>query len=1045
MIPSPPNPTLQSPVLQAALESAGNAIIITHREGRIIWVNPAFTRLTGYTTEEVLGQNPRLLNSGKQDRSFYQHLWETILSGQVWHGEMINRRKDGSLYTEEQTITPVCDERGDITYFIAIKQDITERKHAEKMLQESEERYRDLVENSEDLVCTHDLEGTFLSVNRALVRRFGYERPEDIVGRKISDFLAPDTSHLFADYLETIMKEGRAHGLMKILTRDGEKRIIEYQNSIRSERVETPVVRSISHDVTERERADAALRKSKKRYSDLVENANDIIYTYDLAGNFTSLNQAGERITGYSRNETPTMKLAQVIAPEYLDLSRQMLARKLTEGGPTTYELEIIRKDGRRVPLEVSNLLIYEHGRPVGVQGIARDITERKQAEEALRETHDMLTAVIQASPMGITILDTDGNVKLWNPAAERIFGWRQDEVLGRPLPTIPYDKHEEHRALRERVLRNEAFAGIEIARQRKDGSAIDISLSTAPLRNVTGNIWGAMGIMVDIGERKRAEEGRARLSAILEVTTDFVGIADIHGKAIYLNNSGRKMLGIEEDEDFANRDIADTHPEWAKRIILDEGIPAAIRDGVWSGETAFLSRDGREIPVSQVILAHKAPDGTVQFLSTIARDITERKREAATRHALYQASLQIQEPLGLQERLDRLLQTAQTVLALDRINILLADPAGQWLEAVASLGVEEPLEAILVPIGPAGGALAEAYRSQKSLLWEGRSPVPEELRLQPPYDRIAALRSRVFAIVPLVVQGRAIGVLGVDRKHSRRPLEPATLEFLQLFAAQTAIAIENSRLYEAQRKAAIQLEAAVEDRTQELKAANVRLEEASRHKSRFLANMSHELRTPLNSVIGFSQLLQDQTLGALSEKQGRYVANIETSGQHLLTLINDLLDLSKVEAGKLELRPEPLNFADVLEASLASIRPQAEVKGQTLHLNFESVLPPLTADPVRLKQILFNLLSNAVKFTPDAGRVLVTARGVSSAEFGVRSGVDSTSHVARRTLASSSRSPWPTPGSGSRPRTCPASSRSSCSSRPRGPSMPRGVASGSP
>jgi signal transduction histidine kinase len=271
-------------------------------------------------------------------------------------------------------------------------------------------------------------------------------------------------------------------------------------------------------------------------------------------------------------------------------------------------------------------------------------------------------------------------------------------------------------------------------------------------------------------------------------------------------------------------------------------------------------------------------------------------------------------------------------------------------------------------------------------LLWEGRTPVPEELRLQPPYDQIAAFRSRVFAIVPLVVQGRAIGVLGVDRKHSRRPLEPATLEFLQLFAAQAAIAIENSRLYEQQQLAAIQLEATVEARTRELQVTNRRLEEASRHKSEFLANMSHELRTPLNSVIGFSQLLQDQTFGALSEKQGRYVANIETSGQHLLALINDLLDLSKVEAGKLELRPEPLNLADVLEASLASIRPQAEVKGQTLHLNFESVLPSLTADPVRLKQILFNLLSNAVKFTPDGGSVTVTARRVPSSEFHVPS-----------------------------------------------------------
>ncbi|MCL4505197.1 MAG: PAS domain S-box protein [Chloroflexi bacterium] len=119
----------------AALESAANAIVITDREGAVRWVNAAFTALTGYTAEEVIGRNPRVLKSGKQDAAFYRNLWETILAGQVWHGEIINRRKDGSQYTEEMTITPVRDERGEITHYIAIKQNITERKQAEEEIQ----------------------------------------------------------------------------------------------------------------------------------------------------------------------------------------------------------------------------------------------------------------------------------------------------------------------------------------------------------------------------------------------------------------------------------------------------------------------------------------------------------------------------------------------------------------------------------------------------------------------------------------------------------------------------------------------------------------------------------------------------------------------------------------------------------------------------------------------------------------------------------------------------------------------------------------------
>jgi len=419
---------------------------------------------------------------------------------------------------------------------------------------------------------------------------------------------------------------------------------------------------------------------------------------------------------------------------------------------------------------------------------------------------------------------------------------------------------------------------------------------------------------------------------------------------------------------------------------------PILLDHGVVSGVSVIIQ--GREDRPFGVLGTHTRRRRTftqddIHFLQAIANVLAmaiERTRTEAIRQALYQASLQIQEPLRLQERLDRLLQTAQTVLALDRINILLADKEGQELRAVASLGVDEPLDAIRVPIGAAGGALAEAYRTHQMIIWDGQAPMPEAYRLKPPFDQIAALRSRVFAIVPLVVQGRAIGVLGVDRKHSRRALEPAMLELLQLFASQAALAIEHGRLYEAQRLAAIQLEATVEARTRELQATNRRLEEASRHKSEFLANMSHELRTPLNSVIGFSELLLEQTVGQLNEKQTRFLTNVQNSGKHLVQLINDILDLSKVEAGKVVLHVEPLPVAMTLEDILVIARGLAHKKRQTVETQIDPDLPPLQADPLRFKQILFNLLSNAIKFTPDGGRVLVTARRVPRSTFHVPS-----------------------------------------------------------
>jgi len=183
---------------------------------------------------------------------------------------------------------------------------------------------------------------------------------------------------------------------------------------------------------------------------------------------------------------------------------------------------------------------------------------------------------------------------------------------------------------------------------------------------------------------------------------------------------------------------------------------------------------------------------------------------------------------------------------------------------------------------------------------------------------------------------------------------------------------------------------------------ANIQLKEIDRHKSEFLANMSHELRTPLNSILGFSELLAQQTYGPLTEKQARYVDNVHTSGQHLLALINDLLDLSKVEAGKLELHPQSFHLREALEAALHTIRLQAEAKRQLLHLQVADDLSAITADPIRVRQALYNLLSNAVKFTPAGGFITVTAKMVSSSEFGVSSSQPETRNPKPETASAS-------------------------------------------
>ena len=170
-------------VQTTALDAAANAIVITDHNGTIQSVNPAFTALTGYTAQEAVGQNPRILKSGKQDEAFYRNLWQTISSGQVWSGELTNRRKDGSLYDEEMTITPLRNADGGVARYIAIKQDITERKRAEEGLRASHQIIEGIINAIPVRVFWKDKNLVYLGCNSIFARDAGFAEPKDLIGK----------------------------------------------------------------------------------------------------------------------------------------------------------------------------------------------------------------------------------------------------------------------------------------------------------------------------------------------------------------------------------------------------------------------------------------------------------------------------------------------------------------------------------------------------------------------------------------------------------------------------------------------------------------------------------------------------------------------------------------------------------------------------------------------------------------------------------------------------------------------------------------------
>src|SRR5712692_5092664 len=257
-----------------------------------------------------------------------------------------------------------------------------------------ERRYRDIVECAADIIYTRDMDGRITSINEAGARFFG--RPAfDLIGQPLSALIGEEAAARDIAEMQSVKSFEPVRFTHCLKNALGEQRHLEGIFTLdRDTAGQCLGVRGVVRDVTDRQLAGRALRESEERYRELFENANDIIYTHDLKGNFTSLNKTGERVTGYTLEEALRMNIADVLAPDSVDTARRMLARKAIEKVATVYDLNIIAKDGREVALGVSTRLIYADGVPVGVQGIARDITERQRAEAELRQRNQELAAL---------------------------------------------------------------------------------------------------------------------------------------------------------------------------------------------------------------------------------------------------------------------------------------------------------------------------------------------------------------------------------------------------------------------------------------------------------------------------------------------------------------------------------------------------------------------------------------------------------------------------------------------------------------------------
>ena len=479
---------------------------------------------------------------------------------------------------------------------------------------------------------------------------------------------------------------------------------------------------------------------------------------------------------------------------------------------------------------------------------------------------------------------------------------------------------------------------------------------------------------MVNTLEQRVAERTRAlsvsekRFRDIAESTADWIWEVDAAGRYTYCSESVVDVLGYAPEEILGKRTFEFMPPDEATRVGQVFAGIAADKQPIVDLENRNLTKDGGEV----MLLTNGVPildsEGYLLGYRGLNKNITERKRaQAETQRHLQEMTLLSQVTTAITSAVD--VTDALHNVCAELARFLQVPQAG-----FAILNSERTAAEVVADYHPPGSpsaigvALPVAGNPSMAYILEHKAPLAvtdaqTDPLLAPVHEVMRQRNTQSLLIVPIIAGGEVIGTLGFDA-FQRRVFDDADIDLVQHVASQVGQVLMRKRAEEE-----------IKQRAEALEEANVRLQELDRLKDRFLANMSHELRTPLNSIIGFSEVLIDGFVGEMTSEQEECLGNIRSSGHHLLALINDILDLSKIEAGRMELELATFDVAGLLAEVEMTIRPLIKKKSQVLKVEQAGGLPHLTADRFRVKQVLLNLLSNSYKFAPVEGHITLSCR----------------------------------------------------------------------
>ncbi|CAN1210599.1 hypothetical protein TUMEXPCC7403_10410 [Tumidithrix helvetica PCC 7403] len=921
--------------LNSALQNAVDGISRLGIDGCYLSVNPAYASLCGYEPQEMIGM-PWFQTVHPEDIALLESAYQEMLHTNKVEVEARGVRKDGSVFYKQVNMIAAYDEVGNFTGHHCFMKDISDRKAIEAALANSELKFRRLVEGANDLIWSADKEGMLTYLSPQFKTLFGWE-PSEWIGKSLIDLLHPDDRQLVATTHREDIKSGKKSINPEFRHRHRDGHYIWMRASA------TPIInlegeaigaQGILSDVSDRKQIEIELAESEAKFRRLVEDGNDLIWSSDRNALFNYLSPQFKTLFGFEPDEWIGRSCMDLVHPEDLELKFGAYFETVRSGQKyNNLEFRNLHQDGRYIWVSVNTTPILDsEGIAIGAQGILTDISDRKQVEaqlqtanEQLMQSHAelartvanlqrnnaLLTAQQEASFDGILVIDENRQVVAYNQRFLNLCNIPESLFVdGDDRQLISF-------ALQQLTYPNEFLEMVEYLYDHpQEVSRDEISLLdgrtferySSPIHSAD-EYYGRIWFLHDISDRKQA--ALALQQELRRRNTIFNASSDgIH----ILDLDGNLM---EFNDRFAQMlgytpsevvgfNVADWDAQWSP-----EEIPEILKDNSLNEstfETLHRRKDGSIFPVE---ISRRSMEWQGELiLVNISRDISDRKQ---TEIALQASETKF-----------------RRVFDSSVVGMVFADFQGQIVNAN---------DRFLEIIG-----YTRAELNAGAIRWDTMTP--------PEYAQ-----SDLASIEYLTEHGA---------------IAPWEKEYYRKDGSRVPILI-GAALLPGTDNQTICVIVDISDRKEyehRLERSNAELIRATRLKDEFLANMSHELRTPLNAILGMSEGLLEEVFGDLSDRQKRSIATIERSGQHLLGLINDILELSKIEAGKLELTTAKVSIAELCQSSLVFIKQQAFKKQIQLNSTLPKNLGEIILDERRIRQVLINLLTNAVKFTPAGGQV---------------------------------------------------------------------------